>query len=263
MIDIQYARCAFKRFLSQYKIGELGFNLKVSHTYHVVENAKILADKLGVSSEDKALAELIALLHDIGRFEEITFLKQFDGVKFDHASYGVKMLFEDNLIREFIEDNCYDEIIKIAINNHSRLKMEEGLDERSLLHTKIIRDADKLDNFRVKKEERIEAIFPGKVKNASDMENSLLSPLVYDSVMNEKCVNIRDRKTNLDYWVCVLAFVFDLNFKASYEIVKENDDMNGLINRFFYQDLKTKEQMEQIRIRLNTYIDKRIRSNLQ
>lgn len=153
MIDIQKARISFKEFLNRYEDKDtLGFNLKVVHTYHVVDNARTIAKKLNLSEEDVYLAELIALLHDIGRFEEITFLKQFDSVKFDHASYGIKMLFDNNLIRSFIEDDSYDEIIKIAINNHSRLSIQDGLDERTLLHSKIIRDADKLDNFRVKKE---------------------------------------------------------------------------------------------------------------
>ena len=120
--------------------------------------------------EEIKLAELIALLHDIGRFEEINFLKQFDSVRFDHASYAIKMLFEDNLIRTFIEDDRYDEIIKVAIYNHSRLAIEVGLNSQCLLHSKIIRDADKLDNFRVKKDEKIEAIFPGKVKSKDDIK---------------------------------------------------------------------------------------------
>ena len=166
MIDIQRAKSAFKEFLEKYKDKDvLGFELKVVHTYNVVENAKNIAIKLNLPEEDILLAELIGLLHDIGRFEEITFLKQFDSVVFDHARYGVKMLFEDNLIRNFIDDDKYDEIIKTVINNHSRLVIEESLNDRCLLHSKIIRDADKLDNFRVKKEEKIEAIFPGKVKN--------------------------------------------------------------------------------------------------
>lgn len=165
MIDIKMARNSFKRFLEKYKNQEeLGFELKVVHTYHVVANASKLSKKLNLSEEDVQLAELIGLLHDIGRFEELNFLKQFDSIGFDHASYGVKMLFEENLIREFLFDNQYDTIIKNAINNHSRLAIKDNLDERSLLHAKIIRDADKLDNFRVKKEEKIEAIFPGKVK---------------------------------------------------------------------------------------------------
>jgi len=237
----------------------LGFNLKVVHTYHVVENARMIATKLGLSQDDINLAELIALLHDIGRFEELAFLKQFDSVKFDHASYGVKMLFEDNMIRDFIDDDNYDEIIKVAIDNHSRLSIQDGLDDRTLLHAKIIRDADKLDNFRVKKEEKIEAIFPGKIKNKVDMENSKLSNKVYETVKKEKCVDIRDRNTILDYWVCVLAFIFDLNFKESYEIVKDNDYVNILINRFNYNDLETKMKMEEIRKLMNNFINRKIK----
>lgn len=259
MIDIQKARKSFKIFLEKYSDKkELGFELKVIHTYHVVENAKKIAIKLGLSEEDVYLAELIALLHDIGRFEEITFLKQFDSAKFDHASYGVKMLFDDNLIRNFIDDDSYDEIIKVAIDNHSRLAIKEGLNERCLLHSKIIRDADKLDNFRVKIEERVEAIFPGKIKDKSDIENSLLSLKVYKTIQNQKCVDICDRKTALDYWCCVLAFIFDLNFKESYEIVKSNDYINKMIDRFNYHNLEAKNKMEDIRNIINTYISNKI-----
>ena len=260
MIDIRKARIAFKDFLNRYEDKDtLGFNLKVVHTYYVVDNARTIATKLNLSGDDIYLAELIALLHDIGRFEEITFLKQFDSVKFDHASYGVKMLFEDNLIRNFIKDDSYDEIIKIAIDNHSRLTIQDGLDERALLHSKIIRDADKLDNFRVKKEERIEAIFPGKVRNKGGMEDSKLSYKVYNTVKEKKCVDIHDRGTLLDYWVCVLAFIFDLNFKESYEIVKKHNYINILIDRFNYNDLETKSKMEDIRLIMNGFIDCKVK----
>lgn len=260
MIDIEKARVSFKRFLDKYREQDkLGFNLKVVHTYHVVDNAKEIATKLNLSEEDVKLAELIAILHDIGRFEELNFFNKFDSVSFDHASYGVKMLFEDNLIREFIEDNSYDEIIKIAINNHSRLTIQSGLNDKCLLHAKIIRDADKLDNFRVKKDEQIEAIFPGKLKNKSDMENSLLSNKVYETIRNRKCVDIHDRVTLLDYWVCVLAFVFDLNFKESYIIVDNNDYINILIDRFKYNDIETQKRMEDVKNIMNDYISSKIK----
>lgn len=255
MIDIQKARRSFNQFLEKYNNkNELGFELKVVHTYHVLENAKEIATKLNLLEEDVHLAELIGLLHDIGRLEEITFLKQFDSIGFDHASYGTKMLFEDKLIRNFIKEDRYDEIIKIAINNHSRLAIQDGLNEKCLLHSKIIRDADKLDNFRVKREEKIEAIFPGKVKDKEEMENSILSDKIYETVKKKKCVDIHDRVTALDYWVCVLAFMFDLNFKESYEIVKEKQYIDILIDRFHYNNLETKKKMEEIRNIMNQYI---------
>lgn len=262
MIDIQKARAAFKDFLDKYDDkNELGFELKVTHTYHVVENAKAIARDLNLSDEDIKLAELIGLLHDIGRFDEITFLKQFDSVNFDHASYGVKMLFEDNMIRNFIEDTSYDEIIKAAIYNHSRFYIEDGLDERALLHARIIRDADKLDNFRVKKEEKIEAIFPGIITSKEDLENSLLSDKVYESVKRNVTVDIHDRVTPLDYWVCVIAFIFDLNFKKSFMVVSDNNYVNIMIDRFKYCDKKTQIKMEHIRSVLNEFICWKIDSN--
>lgn len=260
MIDIQKARHSFKKFLDKYKEqNKLGFELKVVHTYHVVDNARDIATKLNLSDEDIKLAELIALLHDIGRFEELNYLNKFDSVKFDHASYGVKMLFEDNLIRNFIEDDSYDEIIKVAISNHSRLSISEGLNARCLLHAQIIRDADKLDNFRVKRDEKIEAIFPGKVKTKEEMEDSTISDKVYESIKRQECVDIHDRITALDYWVCVLAFIFDLNFKESYQIIKQNNYINILIDRFNYNDLKTKERIENIRSIMNDFINNKIK----
>lgn len=260
MIDIQKARLAFKKFLDKYNNkNELGFDLKVVHTYHVADNAKTIATNLGLSEEDIKLAELIGLLHDVGRFEELNFLKKFDSVGFDHAAYGIKMLFEENLIREFIDDDSYDEIIKIAINNHSRLTIKDILNEKSLLHSKIIRDADKLDNFRVKKEEKIEAIFPGKIKSKEDLENSSVSDKVLETVESKNCVDIHDRITLLDYWVCVLAFAFDLNFKETYQIVKEHNYINILIDRFKYNNSETISQMEYIRNIINAFIDNKLK----
>lgn len=259
MIDIKKAKISFKEFLEQYDDKEhVSFKLKVVHTYHVSENARKIAEKLNLNKEDIELAELIGLLHDIGRFEELKITNELNSVKFNHAMHGSKMLFEQGLIKNFIKDRQYDEIIKKAIENHSKLEIEKGLDERTLLHSKIIRDADKLDNYRVKKEESIEAIFPTRVNKKEDMEESLLSNKVYDAVLSKKCVDIHDRVTPLDFWVCILAFTFDLNFDVTYRIVKENDYINVLIDRFDYKDKETKERMENIREIINKFVEEKI-----
>lgn len=259
MINIKKAKIAFKNFLEQYDDKEhVSFKLKVVHTYHVAENARKIAKELNLNEEEIELAELIGLLHDIGRFEELKITNELNSTKFNHAMHGSKMLFEQGLIKNFIEDRQYDEIIKKAIENHSKLEIEKGLDERTLLHSKIIRDADKLDNYRVKKEESIEAIFPTRVNKKEDMEESLLSDKVYDAVLNKKCIDIHDRVTPLDFWVCILAFTFDLNFDVTYKIVKENDYINVLIDRFDYKDKETKERMENIREIINKFVEEKI-----
>ena len=196
-------------------------------------------------------------MHDIGRFEELKITKELNSVKFDHAGHGSKMLFEKDMIRDFIEDSQYDKIIKNAIENHSRLEIEENLDERTLLHSKIIRDADKIDNYRVKKDEKVEAIFPKRVNKKEDMEESKLSDKVYTTILDKKCVDIHDRITPLDFWVCILAFAFDLNFNVSYKIIKENDYINVIIDRFEYKDKETKNRMENIRKIANEFVNEK------
>ncbi len=264
MIDIKKAKNAFKVFLDEYEDkSDLGFELKIVHTYYVAENAKKIAENLNLSKEDIELAELIGLLHDIGRFEELKITKELNSAKFNHAGYGSKMLFEKGMITRFIEDSQYDNIIKKAIENHSRLKIEENLDERTLLHYKIIRDADKIDNYRVKKDEKIEAIFPKRVNKIEDMEESILSNKVYNTILDKKCVDIHDRVTSLDFWVCILAFTFDLNFDVSYKLIKENNYINILIDRFTYKDKETKNRMENIRKIVNKFIDEKINKEIK
>lgn len=258
MIDLIKAKKEFKKFIDTYKNQEdLGFELKVTHTYHVAECSKLIAQKLNLSKEDIELAELIGLLHDVGRFEEIKQTKGFSS-GFNHAMYGSKMLFEQGMIRRFIEEDCYDEIIKKSIENHSKFCIDDGLDERSLLHAKIIRDSDKLDNYRVKQEEDIKDIFPGTASNDADLEESFVSDKVYQAVMQNKCVDIKDRKTPLDYWVCVLAFTFDLNFKETFEIVKEKEYIKILIQKYKYKNPDVQKKMNEIREVLEKYIDSKI-----
>lgn len=117
---------------------------------------------MNIDDENTDLAMVIALLHDIGRFTQAKEMKTFreDITNYDHATLGVKLLFEQNEIRNFIEDSKYDSIIKIAIENHSKYILKtEGLTDIEVLHSKIISDADKIDSYRAK---TVDDIYNGK-----------------------------------------------------------------------------------------------------
>ena len=160
MIDFIKAQKEFKDYLNNYDLNDGKIQLKVRHTYGVVSLSEYIAKKLNLSEEDVELAKLIALLHDIARFEQTKKFGDFRDYKnVDHADLAIKILFENNLIRNFIEVNTYDSIILKAIKNHNKLQIEDGLNERELLHAKIIRDADKTDNFRVTANDRFEDMF--------------------------------------------------------------------------------------------------------
>ena len=258
MIDLEKAKTAFKEYVNNYKNqNEPGFNLKVVHTYHVVENARMISNELRLTEEDVSLACVIGLLHDIGRFDELKNRKRFDSVGNDHALFATKLLFEDGLITQFVDSSEYNNIIKKAIENHNKKEIEKGLNERELLHAKIIRDADKLDNFEVLKTENIKNRFPGLFNSIEEFENSAISDKVFNSVKDKECVDIKDRVYPLDYWICVLAFVFDISFPETLSIIKNKDYINILIDRFEYKQSLGK--MNEIRQIINRYIDNRLK----
>ena len=75
--------------------------------------------------------------------------------------------------------------------------------------------------------------------------------------MQHKCIKLEDRKTIIDYWVCVIAFIFDLNFNISLQYVKENNYIDILVNRIEYKNDTTKQKMEDIRKCAKEYIEDR------
>ena len=253
-MDFELAKKTFQEYLKNYNTNDGSISLKIKHTYEVVKKSEYIANGLKLDKENIELAKIIALLHDIGRFEQIKEFKEFDDTKIEHAEFGVKVLFKDNLIRKFIKEEKYDNIIQKAIYNHNKYKIEENLNDIELLHCKIIRDSDKLDNFRVKQEDKFEDMFP-KIYNSETINYENISIKVYKDFMQHKCIKLEDRKTIIDYWVCVIAFIFDLNFNISLQYVKENKYIDILIDRIKYKNDSTKQKMEDIRKCAKEYID--------
>lgn len=254
MIDFQKAMNAFQNYLKDFDTEYGKIDLKIRHTYGVVRACEYIVDKLELNEEDKELAKLIALLHDIGRFEQIRQSDCFiDGANMDHAILGNDILFKRNLIRKFIDDNQYDDIISKAILNHNKLRIEEGLTERESLHAKIIRDADKLDNFRVKSEDDFENIIDNSSKEI--LENDVISDNIYNDFMNDRVIVSKDRTTFLDFWVSYLAFMFDFNYIYGLEYIKEKNYINIIIDRLDYKKEETKQKIEEIRKHALEYVD--------
>ncbi len=256
-MDFELAEKSFQEYLKNYDINDGSIALKIKHTYEVVKKSEYIANGLRLDKENIELAKIIALLHDIGRFEQIKEFGEFNDKKIEHAEFGVKVLFDNGLIRKFMDENKYDNIIYKAIYNHNKYKIEENLNEKELLQCKIIRDADKLDNFRVKEKDKLEDMFP-KIYNEKTINYETISEKVYEDFMQHKCIKLEDRKTIIDYWVCVIAFIFDLNFNISLQYVKENNYIDILVNRIEYKNDTTKQKMEDIRKCAKEYIDDRI-----
>ena len=243
MINLSQAKEEFEKYVKPYGRDNVKICRKIEHSYRVIKVAEQIAKTLKLEEEDLELAKLIGLLHDIGRFEQIRIYDTFsDKDSIDHADLGVKILFEDGLIRKFIEDDKYDNIIYKAIKNHNKYAIEDGLDEKELLHAKIIRDADKTDIYEVyirDIESNENAIF-----NYDNISKEKISDKVLEAVKEHKLVDRYYTVNEADRYVAALAFIFDFNFKKGLELVKERQYITKLINRVRTEN--NEEEMEVI-----------------
>ena len=261
MINFAQAKLAFKQYIQDYDVEYGKIELKIRHTYGVVETSEYIAKKLSLNQEDIELAKLIALLHDIGRFEQIKSFDCFiDSKTTDHAILGNDILFKNKLIRNFIKEKQYDRIISKSILNHNKLTIENNLEDRELLHAKIIRDADKIDNFRVKATDDFENIIDNA--NREMLENDIISDKVFHDFMDSKVIIREDRNTYMDFWVSYIAFLFDFNFISSLAYIKEMDYMNKVMDRLDYKNRDTKQKMEKMRKHAIGYMEDKIKRNI-
>lgn len=248
-IDLNKSKEEFIKYISNYELENKNIDRKKYHSFRVMEISKQIATNMNLDKEEIELATLIGLLHDIARFEQYKQFKTFKDLdSFDHGDYAVGILEKD--IRRYVNTDKYDEIIKKSIKNHNKFEIEEGLTQEELLFAKIIRDADKTDIIY----ESINIFFKGKEEQVN---KSILSENVYNQFKNKSIIK-REKNIkleNIDNIISVIAFIYDINFKETFEIIKENDYINKIINRYNLEDKGTKEKVEEIRTIANEFIE--------
>ena len=256
MIDIDECKKTFFEYIEKYDMSDPKINLKVVHTLKVLKMAEYIADSLNLDEENRKLCQLIALLHDIGRFEQVRIYGTFSDIKsIDHAEYGVKILFEDGLIRKFVKNDKYDSVIRFAIRNHNKYKIEENSNENEMLHAKIIRDADKIDIFRVEYTEDMKTLL-----DVSEMEVSrdVVSDNIFDDFLKHRPIKWTEVVTKLDNWLLNIALIFDINFPASMKYLLDNSYIEKLFDRINYLDDDTVEKMEVLKNDALCYANDRV-----
>lgn len=258
MINIENAKKVFREYVSEYDINDGRIALKVKHILKVSAISKRIAESLNLSKEDVKLAELIGLLHDIGRFEQIRKYNTFvDKNSINHGEYGVKVLFEDGLIEKFNVDEKYYRIIKLSILNHNRSKIEEGLEEKEQLHCMIIRDSDKLDIFHVLTTDTLYNIY-----GCETMENEEFSDEIIREFKEEHYIDYKKRETFGDTWISHMAYVFDFNYESSYKVLAENDYINKFYKRMDFKKEKTIKQAKEIVKIANDIVNEKLIQNV-
>lgn len=195
--------------------------LKEEHTERVCGEILNIGEKLGLSDEDLCLAEIVALFHDIGRFEQYARYRTFvDFHSVNHAEHGVKIL-QGNSVLNDLEDSTRDLILRI-ISYHNRAYLPQKETERCLFFTKLLRDADKLDIWRVvtdyyrrKDRERNNSIELGLPDTPG------ISDDAYNDLIEGKIVEVTHLKNLNDFKLLQIGWIYDINFIPTFQCIKE------------------------------------------
>ena len=101
-----------------------------------------------LSERETELARIIALFHDIGRFEQFMRYRTFnDDISENHAEIAIRVLKQQHFLSAF--DDKTVKIITATIANHNIPVLPEISDPDVLLFSRLLRDADKLDIWRL------------------------------------------------------------------------------------------------------------------
>lgn len=201
-------------------------NLKEEHTKRVCGNIIMIGNELGLSQEDLITAEIIALFHDVGRFRQYKIYHTFvDAISVNHARMGLKQIGIHKVFSGLPKDKKL--LISKAIAYHNSAYLPEGEDEITLLFMKLIRDADKLDIWKVfldyyAEKRHNDAVVLGLPDKPSFTEK------VIESIRMRESAKMKDLKTLNDFKLLQISWVFDINFIPSFRAVKNNNFIDML-----------------------------------
>ena len=208
--------------------GLQNIRMKVEHTRKVCRVMEQLAAGEGLSEHERCIAGAVALLHDVGRFPQYLRWRTFrDSISDNHARMGVDVIREQKLLESLPPEERL--LIEEAVRFHNLLSVPTMLRSPTDLFVKLIRDADKLDIWRVfldffslPEDERASAALLG-LPDRAGVSAQCVAALESRQVVRldtVECVN--------DFKLLLISWTFDLNFSSSIQLLQRYNYLGAL-----------------------------------
>ncbi len=218
-----------KSFYSSDEEFQRNISLKEKHTYHVTENALRIGRDESLDEEALMLVEVAALLHDVGRFEQYRQFRTFkDSISVNHGELGAQILEDYEVLAPLYphERSLLDHVVSL----HNAFAVPRDLPEETRFSLRLLRDADKLDIWRVFIEYyRLPGAERASAAGLGLPDKPKCTPAVIDHVLNRRLVRLSAVRTLNDFKLMQLSWVFDLNFAATCRLLIERDCIRSLV----------------------------------
>lgn len=194
--------------------------MKERHTARVCMMVRRLGGALKLPARELALAESMALLHDVGRFPQYARYRTFrDMDSENHALLGLRVINRNRLLSAF--SPAERRHIARAVAFHNAARIPDLPDPQSLRYLKLLRDADKLDILKVMigyyGKRRIQENVVSEFEVTS---GNGCSPGVVAALREGRVVPFAATRTVNDVRLLYISWVFDLNFPVSFREVR-------------------------------------------
>ena len=219
-----------KGFLKDDFPGPGILTIKYDHTKRVCSEIRSIGESLNLSSEELRLAHIIALFHDLGRFEQYKQYETFvDEKSVNHGELGVDILKRNNILVDLSDEAQY--LIEESIKNHNIIEISEYESPLITLFSRMIRDADKLDIFHI--------VIENYGYNEENRNKTIDLHLPQIDTISEKVIqDIHDgrlvKKNHLstvnDFKLLQMAWIFDINFRFTYNEIKRRKYLEVIKN---------------------------------
>lgn len=202
--------------------GAGNIRLKIEHTRKVCEAMAILCSGESLSPGECRIASAVALLHDVGRFPQYRRWRTFrDSDSDNHARLAVEVLRSEKLLIALEPQEQL--LIEEAVRFHNLLRIPEQVKSPTRLFINLIRDADKIDIWRVFAE--LLALPPDKRASAATLGFADLPDEVSEECIKTLAgggiVQLDNVRTLNDFKLLQISWVYDLNFQSSRRLLLE------------------------------------------
>jgi len=252
---LDYFKHWFKKYVALYYDlpgdGVRPILLKEQHTKRTCKEIVLLGQESGLSHEDLLLAETAALFHDIGRFPQWKNYSTFiDSASEDHALLGLEVIAQHEILMGLTADER--ELIQVAIRHHNLRKLPPSLPPRQGFFSRLLRDADKLDIWRLVITEleghgNLVETLEGLIPTSNSFNFRIVAELMERKVPDFSSVRNRN-----DMILLRLGWVFDLNLPMSCRQVLERHYVERLCS-----NLPARREIQEVEESLISYLKSR------
>ncbi|MBJ6802658.1 HD domain-containing protein [Geomonas propionica] len=256
--DLAPLRDWFSSYCNSFRSTDLelqrNFDLKEEHTRNVCRDALLIAHGMGARFE--MLAEVAALCHDLGRFPQFRDYHTFkDSESLNHAHLSAQVMNQHHLL-DFLpaeERGC----IEVAVRVHNAFLVPEGLPALTADLLRLLRDADKLDIWRV----FIEYFNAPEDERASgaglgfpDLPGCSAEPLA--AVAAGRMVQLATLKSLNDFKLLQVSWIYDINFPATLRLIRQRSVLEQF-RTMLPQDREVLDVVAQV----ERYLDAKLRDS--